>query len=214
MIISDYMSKNPICVSTDTSVTEARAIMVREKISKLPVLDKNSNLVGIITKNDLAKAAPSAATTLDIYEMGYLLSKLKVEKVMTKDPVTVSPDEVIEEAARIMDDKEIGCLPVVQDDVLVGIITESDIFKQFISMFGARSHGVRVTMEFPDKAGVLADFSRKVANKDGNIIAVVTDDGSNVESKKVTVKIANLALKDVEEIVENLNVKKLDIREV
>lgn len=214
MIISDYMSKNPICVSTDTSVTEARAIMVREKISKLPVLDKNSNLVGIITKNDLAKAAPSAATTLDIYEMGYLLSKLKVEKVMTKDPVTVSPDEVIEEAARIMADKEIGCLPVVQDDVLVGIITESDIFKQFISMFGARSHGVRVTMEFPDKAGVLADFSRKVANKDGNIIAVVTDDGSNVESKKVTVKIANLALKDVEEIVENLNVKKLDIREV
>lgn len=214
MIISDYMSKNPICVSTDTSVTEARAIMVREKISKLPVLDKNSNLVGIITKNDLAKAAPSAATTLDIYEMGYLLSKLKVEKVMTKNPVTVSPDEVIEEAARIMADKEIGCLPVVQDDVLVGIITESDIFKQFISMFGARSHGVRVTMEFPDKAGVLADFSRKVANKDGNIIAVVTDDGSNVESKKVTVKIANLALKDVEEIVENLNVKKLDIREV
>lgn len=214
MIISDYMSKNPICVSTDTSVTEARAIMVREKISKLPVLDKNSNLVGIITKNDLAKAAPSAATTLDIYEMGYLLSKLKVEKVMTKDPVTVSPDEVIEEAARIMADKEIGCLPVVQDDVLVGIITESDIFKQFISMFGARQHGVRVTMEFPDKAGVLADFSRKVANKDGNIIAVVTDDGSNVESKKVTVKIANLALKDVEEIVENLNVKKLDIREV
>ncbi len=214
MIISDYMSKNPICVSTDTSVTEARAIMVREKISKLPVLDKNSNLVGIITKNDLAKAAPSAATTLDIYEMGYLLSKLKVEKVMTKNPVTVSPDEVIEEAARIMADKEIGCLPVVQDDVLVGIITESDIFKQFISMFGARQHGVRVTMEFPDKAGVLADFSRKVANKDGNIIAVVTDDGSNVESKKVTVKIANLALKDVEEIVENLNVKKLDIREV
>lgn len=214
MIVSDYMTKSPICVATDTSVTEARAIMAREKINKLPVLDKNSNLVGIITKNDLAKAGPSAATTLDIYEMGYLLSKLKVEKVMTKKPVTVSPDEVIEEAARIMADKEIGCLPVVQDGILVGIITETDIFKQFVSMFGARSHGVRVTMEFPDKAGVLADFSRKVADKGGNIIAVVTDDGSNVESKKVTVKIANLALKDVEEIVSSLNVKKLDIREM
>lgn len=214
MIVSDYMTKSPICVATDTSVTEARAIMAREKINKLPVLDKNSNLVGIITKNDLAKAGPSAATTLDIYEMGYLLSKLKVEKVMTKKPVTVSPDEVIEEAARIMADKEIGCLPVVQDGILVGIITESDIFKQFVSMFGARSHGVRVTMEFPDKAGVLADFSRKVADKGGNIIAVVTDDGSNVESKKVTVKIANLALKDVEEIISSLNVKKLDIREM
>lgn len=214
MIVSDYMTKSPICVSEDTSVTEARAIMAREKINKLPVLDKNSNLVGIITKNDLAKAGPSAATTLDIYEMGYLLSKLKVEKVMIKKPVTVSPDEVIEEAARIMADKEIGCLPVVQDGILVGIITESDIFKQFVSMFGARSHGVRVTMEFPDKAGVLADFSRKVADKSGNIIAVVTDDGSNVESKKVTVKIANLVLKDVEEIISSLNVKKLDIREM
>lgn len=214
MIVSDYMSKSPVYVAADTSVTEARAIMAREKINKLPVLDKNSNLVGIITKNDLAKAGPSAATTLDIYEMGYLLSKLKVEKVMTKKPVTVSPDEVIEEAARIMADKEIGCLPVVQDGILVGIITESDIFKQFVSMFGARSHGVRVTMEFPDKAGVLADFSRKVADKGGNIIAVVTDDGSNVESKKVTVKIANLALKDVEEIISSLNVKKLDIREM
>lgn len=214
MIVSDYMTKSPICVSGDTSVTEARAIMAREKINKLPVLDKNSNLVGIITKNDMAKAGPSAATTLDIYEMGYLLSKLKVEKVMIKKPVTVSPDEVIEEAARIMADKEIGCLPVVQDGILVGIITESDIFKQFVSMFGARSHGVRVTMEFPDKAGVLADFSRKVADKSGNIIAVVTDDGSNVESKKVTVKIANLVLKDVEEIISSLNVKKLDIREM
>lgn len=214
MIVSDYMSKSPVCVSADTSVTEARAIMSREKINKLPVLDKNSNLVGIITKNDLAKAGPSAATTLDIYEMGYLLSKLKVEKAMTKNPVTVSPDEVIEEAARIMADKEIGCLLVVQDGVLVGIITESDIFKQFVSMFGARKHGVRVTMEFPDKAGVLADFSRKVADKNGNIVAVVTDDGSNVESKKVTVKIENLALKAVEEIIAELNVKKLDIREM
>lgn len=214
MIVSDYMTKSPICVAEDTSVTEARAIMAREKINKLPVLDKNSNLVGIITKNDLAKAGPSAATTLDIYEMGYLLSKLKVEKVMIKKPVTVSPDEVIEEAARIMADNEIGCLPVVQDGILVGIITESDIFKQFVSMFGARNHGVRVTMEFPDKAGVLADFSRKVADKSGNIISVVTDDGSNVESKKITVKIANLALKDVEEIISSLNVKKLDIREM
>ena len=214
MIISDYMSKNPVCISLDRSVTEAKAIMTREKINKLPVLDKDSNLVGIITKNDLAKAAPSAATTLDIYEMGYLLSKLKVEKVMTKNPVTVSPDEVIEEAARIMEDKDIGCLSVVQDGILVGIITESDIFKQFISMFGARHHGVRVTMEFPDRTGALADFARKIADKGGNIIAVVTDDGSNMTSKKVTVKIANLDTKDVESIISEIGVEKLDIREL
>lgn len=214
MTISDYMSKSPVCVSSDASVTEARALMTREKINKLPVLDKDSNLVGILTKNDLSKAAPSAATTLDIYEMGYLLSKLNVEKVMTKNPVTVTPDEVIEEAARIMADKEIGCLPVVQDGVLVGIITESDIFKQFISMFGARHHGVRVTIEVPDKAGVLADFSSKVADKGGNIVSVATDEGSNVTSRKVTVKIVNLSLSDVDEILTGLNAKKLDVREM
>ena len=92
--------------------------MIKEKINKLPVVDKSKKLVGIITKNDLQKAAPSSASTLDMYELGYLLSKLKVEKIIVKNVRTVDFDEVIEEAARTMATEKIGCLPVMKDGIL------------------------------------------------------------------------------------------------
>ena len=105
MIVKDVMTKNLIFVYPETSITEAKAIMTKKNISKLPVLDKNNQLVGLITKNDMAKAGPSDATSLDMFEIGYLLSKLTVEKFMTKKVVTVSENEVVEEAARIMVNK-------------------------------------------------------------------------------------------------------------
>ena len=104
MIIANVMTRNPIFASPDMSVNDARALMTREKIGKLPVLDKNNRLVGIVTKKDLVKAGPSAATTLDMYEISYLLTKLKVETVMEKNVITVQQTEVVEEAARIMAD--------------------------------------------------------------------------------------------------------------
>ena len=131
MIVKDVMTKNLIFVYPETSITEAKAIMTKKNISKLPVLDKNNQLVGLITKNDMAKAGPSDATSLDMFEIGYLLSKLTVEKFMTKKVVTVSEDEVVEEAARIMVDNEIGCVPVMKNDLVVGIVTESDLFHLF-----------------------------------------------------------------------------------
>ena len=124
MIIASVMTRNPLFVRPEMSVTEVKELMTKEKVGKLPVLDKNDNLVGIITKKDLVKAGPSAATTLDMYEISYLLSKMKVEKVMEKNVVTVRETEVVEEAARIMADKGITCLPVMKDNLLVGIITE------------------------------------------------------------------------------------------
>ena len=113
MIIANVMTRNPIFVSPDMSVNDARALMTREKIGKLPVLDKNNRLVGIVTKKDLVKAGPSAATSLDMYEISYLLSKLKVETVMERNVLTVQQTEVVEEAARIMADSQVGCLPVI-----------------------------------------------------------------------------------------------------
>ena len=106
MIIRNVMTRNPYIISPESSVTEAKALMSKKNISKLPVVDKSNRLVGIITKNDLAKAGPSDATTLDMFEIGYLLSKLTVSKVMVKDVVTVSENEVVEEAARIMVDRQ------------------------------------------------------------------------------------------------------------
>ena len=135
MIISSIMRKNPIFIRPDTSLTDAKALMVKENIGKLPVLDKDDRLVGLVTKKDLEHAEPSEATTLDMYEISYLLSKLKVEKIMIKNVITVQENEVIEEAARIMADNDIGCLPVMRNSLMVGIITESDLFEAFVDMF-------------------------------------------------------------------------------
>lgn len=213
MKVSDFMSKNPIYIFPDTSVTDAKALMTKEKISKLPVLDKSNKLVGIVTKNDLLKAGPSSASTLDIYELGYLLSKLKVEKIMVKKVITVDADEVVEEAARIMADEKIGCLPVMKDDILTGIITEVDLFGAFITMFGARYPGVRAVVELAEKPGELARIADAVAAKNGNIVSIVTSDGCDVSKRAVTIKIGNLDLSTVEEIISSLNIKLLDIRQ-
>lgn len=213
MIISDVMSKNPVYVNPDTSVTDAKALMIKEKISKLPVLDKSNRLVGIITKNDLQKAGPSDASTLDIWELGYLLSKLKVEKIMIKDVVTVQCNEVVEEAARIMADKKIGCLPVLNGDILTGIITETDLFQAFVNMFGARHPGVRAMIELAEKPGELAKIANAVAEKNGNIVSIVTCEGSDVSKRDITMKISNISKSDIEDILNSCNAKILDIRE-
>ncbi|WP_461248996.1 CBS domain-containing protein, partial [Treponema sp. R6D11] len=101
--------------------------MDKEKISHIPVLNKSNEIVGLITRSDLLKAGPSPATSLDMYEISYLLSKLTVEKMMEKKVITVQENEVVEEAARIMVDNGIGCLPVLNGNLLTGIITDSDI---------------------------------------------------------------------------------------
>ena len=214
MIVSDLMSKNLIYVNPETSVTDARALMTKENVNKLPVLDRDNRLVGIVTKNDLAKAAPSAATTLDMYELSYLLSKLKVEKVMIKNVVTVDHNEVIEEAARIMADKKVGCLPVMNGGLLVGIITESDLFKAFIEIFGARHHGIRFMCEVSEKPGELAKMSQSIAELGGNIVSVVTSEGSDVSKRRVTCKVTHVTSEQIQNMLKSLAITLVCIREL
>ncbi|MBQ7158853.1 MAG: CBS domain-containing protein [Treponema sp.] len=214
MIVSDLMSKDVIYVNPETSVTDARALMTKENVNKLPVLDSDNRLVGIVTKNDLSKAAPSDATTLDMYELSYLLSKLKVEKVMVKKVTTVQQNEVIEEAARIMADKNVGCLPVMNEDLLVGIITESDLFHAFIEMFGARHHGVRFMANVAEKPGELAKISQSIAELGGNIVSVVTSEGADVSKRGITCKVTHVSIEQVKSLLESMDITPDDIREV
>lgn len=212
MIIANVMTKNPSFVRPDMSVTEVREIMSRENIGKLPVLDKHDRLVGIITKKDLVKAGPSAATTLDMYEISYLLSKLTVEKVMEKHVITVQENEVVEEAARIMADKGVGCLPVLKDDLLVGIITESDLFRVFVDMFGARHNGVRCVFSMDEKPGQLAKVATEIADLGGNIVSLVTCDGDDMSKRRCTCKICGITKDQLESIFTKLKITFEDIR--
>jgi acetoin utilization protein AcuB len=208
------MTKNPVYTHPELSLSEARSLMDKEKIGHLPVLNKNNELAGLITKVDLIKASPSPATSLDMYEISYLLSKLTVEKVMVKDVVTVQENEVVEEAARIMADRKIGCLPVMRGSFLVGMITDTDIFHFFVNAFGARHHGVRITLNLKERPGQLAAFAGAIAEKGGNIVAFVSAEGDDATYRRGTLKITGISRADVEQIASTIDGTEIeDIRD-
>lgn len=213
MKVGQRMTRNPITITPDVTVPEAQAIMRREKVQRLPVLDNNGRLVGIVTSLDLIHASPSPATSLDIYEMHYLLSKLKVEKVMTRQVITVTEDLPIEEAARIMVDNKISGLPVMRGDVLVGIITETDLFKLFIELFGARHKGIRLTLLLPEKKGELAKVSNAITECGGNIVSFAIFDGEDPTNGYCTLKVTGVEKAALLEAVTPLVEKVVDVRE-
>jgi len=193
MLVKERMTRNPIFIRPDMTVTDAQALMKREKIHHLPVLDKDEKVVGIVTEKDLLYASPSVATTLSVYEMTSLLAKLKVDRVMSKDVVTVTEDIPLEEAARIMADRRIGGLPILRGRALVGMITESDLFRIFIELFGARQKGLRVSVTMTNVKGELARIAGAVAQAGGNIIALGTFLGEDPSTGRCTIKVDGLS---------------------
>lgn len=160
MRIKDVMTKNPFTVDSETLVLDAQKIMQENNIRRLPVVDKGK-LVGIVTQHDLLRAAPSPATSLSIYELNYLLSKMKVKELMTKNPVTVSPDTPFEEALRLGQEKKIGSFPVMDKGKLVGITTESDIVRVLARVLGLREEGSKITIE--GIGGKLGDLKKIIS---------------------------------------------------
>lgn len=171
MFVKDQMIKNVVTVTPLTSVPDALNIMHENGIKRLPVINKDK-LVGIVTENDLLKVSPSPATSLSIFEINFLIGKMTVKEIMAKKPVTVSPDTTIEEAALIMRKKKVSGLPVLDEGMLVGIISESDLFDAMIELFGLKRPGKRLTIEVDDIPGVLADLSRIMKELNINIINV------------------------------------------
>ena len=173
MYIKNKMTANPYTVEKNASITDAVALMHERGLRRLPVVE-NGKAVGIITKSDIATVSPTKATTLSIYEVNYLLSKTLVKDVMTKDPITISPDDLLEEAAVLMRQNGISGLIVVDDNKNVtGIITESNIFDAFIEMFGINQKGTRISVEATDKPGVMAEIAAIFKNHNANITNMV-----------------------------------------
>jgi acetoin utilization protein AcuB len=214
MFIKLVMSHNPITVKPGTTVPDAQLIMKREKIHHLPVLDKNNRLVGIVTEKDLLYASPSPATTLNVYEMTALLAKLEVEKVMTKKVITVEETTLIEDAAHIMAENDIGGLPIMRGDILVGIVTESDIFRLFIELFGARKKGIRVTAVVPEVKGGLAKTTTAISERGGNIISLGTFPGEDLTSGLLLLKVDEISKEMLVEAITPFVKEITDLREV
>ncbi len=214
MLVRERMNKHPLTVRPDATVDAALKRMKDEKIRRFPVVNEHGRLIGIVSETDLLYAAPSPATSLSVYEMHYLYSRIKVKEVMTKEVVTVQQDAPIEEAARQMIDRKIGGLPVMRDDDLVGIITETDIFKAFLEMLGARDQGVRITVLCEDRRGELAKLGNVVTEMGGNIISLGTFWGEDARSAYIVMKVSGVDKDELVERVRDKVVKIVDVREV
>jgi len=144
MLVKDIMVCDVVTVSSDTYVLDAERIMEFHRIGRLPVVDKGK-LVGLITKDDILKASPSSTTPANQRQLFYLISKLTVRDIMKTDVVTVSPDTTIEKAAAIAQKNKIGCLPVVEGDAVIGIISQTDAFYKILyPLLGIGKDGVRI----------------------------------------------------------------------
>ncbi len=150
MLVQNWMTRNPTTIEADTPFLEARLILKEKKIRHLPVLDRG-RLIGVVSDRDLKEAAPSGATTLDVYELNYLLAKMKVRDLINRDPITIKPTNSVEKAAQMMHDHKIGCLPVVDDaGALVGLITETELLEVMVEILGYKEKGTRIAFEVPD----------------------------------------------------------------
>ena len=164
MYVKNKMTVNPKTVTPEQTISEVLDLMHEFKIHRIPVVEKGK-LVGLVTQGVVQENSPSHLTTLSIHEMNYLLSKTKVKDIMIKKVITVGPEALVEAAADIMDKKDIGCLPVVGDsNVLLGILTTSDILKAFVELFGYNQEGTRVTVLINDRVGEFAAFTKLFAD--------------------------------------------------
>ncbi len=163
MYVRDWMTKRVFTVSPDDSVSEAARIMRKRGIKHLPVV-RNGKVKGILSDRDIKEYLPSKATSLDVYELHYLLAKTKVKEVMKREVITTTPSTPVEMAAMIMHDRNIGCLPVVEKGSLVGIISDRDIFRVLVDITGVRHGGHRIYLLLEDRPGTIkevADIVRK-----------------------------------------------------
>ena len=188
MLVRDRMTSNPITITPDTSFPEAFRTMRENRIRHLPVVEKEK-LIGVVAQTDLLHASPSPATSLSVFEINYLLANLHVREVMSAPPVTVSEDAPIEEAARVMVEKKIGCLPVMRDGELAGLITESDVFEVFVEILGGEEASLRVTVRVPDVRGELARVAGVISGLGGNICSVARVRGEDPAHCYITIRL-------------------------
>ena len=174
MIVAKRMMRNPVFVDENDSMKKAMDVLREREIRHLCVLKDGEKLVGVVSERDIKQASPSPATALEIREIYYLLDKVKVKQIMTRRPYTISPSAPIEEAALIMREKKIGCLPVVDGGRLVGILTETDILDAFIDSMGVSGPGYRVELGLPDEPGMLFEVTKLLKDFDAKIVSVAT----------------------------------------
>lgn len=212
MLVEERMSHPVTTVAGDTSFQDALQMMRGKRIRRLPVVDSRGRLIGIVVEKDLLYASPSPATSLSVFEMHYLLAKLHVDEVMTSPVITIPADCPLEEAARIMLDNRIGSLPVMRGEELVGIITETDLFRIFAEALGGPDHALRVAARVPERKGMLASFTGEIARLGGNIVSLATFLGDDPAHREITVRVQDVDQKQLVDALTSVGAEILDAR--
>jgi acetoin utilization protein AcuB len=181
MRVRDIMSTNVVTVTEKTLVNDAKQIMEAHRIRRLPVMKKNK-LVGMVTKHMLLEAAPSPATSLNIWELNYLLAKMTVKEIMVKNPFAISPDMPVEEALQLGQDKGFGAFPVVEDGRLVGMVTESDIVRMMTRALGVRDKGKKIDIRTSAQFGTMKRIMDILDQRKAVLLSMMTlppEEGEN-----------------------------------
>ncbi len=213
MLVRERMTSPVLTITSDVPIQDALVRMHTDKVRRYPVVDKHGKLIGIVTEGDLLNAKPSDATTLNVWEINYLLSKITVERVMATNVITTTEDCPIEDAARIMADNEISSLPVMRDKSLVGMITETDLFHILLEMMGGRTPGVRMTIEVINKRGKLYEIIGIIQKLGGDILGVAALLGTRAETSIITVKLTGIKPDVLREAIKSAVEQVVDIRE-
>ncbi len=211
--IKEKMQKNPITIGPEASFYEARAIIRDKGIRHLPVVDKHHHLVGLVTDTDIREAAPSDATTLSVHELHYLLGKLKVSAFMTprEKLITITPETIIEKSVQLMHDHKIGCLPILDGEKLLGIITQTDVLDLLVDLFGVKTPGTRITLGLEDAPGILHDVLEVVKRHNVNLISVVTPSYKVDNKRIVAIRIQTFGYEKIVEELKNSGYEVLGV---
>ena len=205
MLVKEWMTEDPIVLDENASIMKAVQIMKEHSMRRIPVVRQNK-LVGIITDRDVREATPSKATALDVHELYYLLSEIKVKDIMTPNPITIHADETVEYAAVIMLENRISGLPVVDDEGhVVGIITQTDIFKVLINITGIYYGPYQIAFEMDTQPGSISKVVGKIREHGGRIISILTSyEGMEPNKRRVYIRLSEMSQEDFEKLLEDL----------
>lgn len=203
MYVKDWMTSDPVVVSPDTPILEAQRIMTQRRIRRLPVV-KGGKLVGIVTYRDIIEASPSSASTLSIHELHYLLSKLTVEEIMAKELVVVSPNDTAEHAVLLGAEKGVGALPVVHRGKLIGIATEADIVRAYLTLLGAKEDLIRITLKDVEVGkGTLREIAQVVEEAGAELVSIFSIPQKASDLRMVIIRARGKDKEKVEKALKN-----------
>ncbi|HKI48161.1 MAG TPA: CBS and ACT domain-containing protein [Desulfobacteria bacterium] len=208
MLVKDWMSKNVITADVNDSMQEAMNRLKKNDISMLPVM-KKGNLVGIVTDRDLKRASASDANTLEVHELLFLITKIKVQDIMTENPVTIPFDFTVEEAAEVLLEKKISGAPVVDGDgKVIGVITKNDLFRVLIALTGVGKRGIQFAFEVEDRPGSIRELADVIRRYGGRMVSILST-YENVRSgyRKVFIRVYGVERDQLSQLEKELGEK-------